>query len=129
MKTTVILVLTGALIGAAVASWVVPPALAWYTTPGGLPRGAEVQAVVQISEVIRYSTSRLIRGQLIGAAAGAALGLAVGVFLDFRHRRGVPARPRRRPDHPHSLSARTPAVRRRHHLTLEWNGTRRQSDV
>ena len=87
MKTTVILMLAGALAGVAIASWIVPPALAWYTTPGGLPKGAEVQAVVQISEVIRYSTSRLIRGQLIGAAVGAAMGLALGIFLDVRSRR------------------------------------------
>lgn len=96
MKTTVILVLAGALAGVAIASWVVPPALAWYTTPGGLPKGAEVQAVVQISEVIRYSTSRLIRGQVIGAAVGAAIGLALGIFLDIRSRRprvSVPPNP------------------------------------
>jgi hypothetical protein len=86
-----VLALAGALIGAIFASWVVPPALAWYTTPGGLPEGAEVQAVVQISEVIRYSTSRLIRWQSIGAGFGAALGLALGIFLEVRSRR--PATP------------------------------------
>src|SRR5436309_6636343 len=92
MKTTIILGLAGALVGILIASWVVPPALAWYTSPGGLPRGAEVQAVVQISEVIRYSTSRLLRGQLIGAGVGAAIGLALGVFFDIRSRRaGVSA--------------------------------------
>jgi hypothetical protein len=80
-------VLAGALVGVALASWIVPPALAWYTTPGGLPRGAEVQAVVQISEVIRYSTSRLIRWQLVGAGIGAAVGLAFGIVLDVRSRR------------------------------------------
>src|SRR5204862_3101019 len=84
---TLILVLAGALVGIFVASWIVPPALAWYSTPGGLPQGAEVQAVVQISEVIRYSTSRLIRGQLIGAAIGASIGLAVGIFLRVQSRR------------------------------------------
>jgi hypothetical protein len=86
MKTTLIFVLLGALLGIAIASWVVPPALAWYTSPGGLPQGAEVQAVVQISEVIRYSTSRLIRGQLIGAAIGAAIGLGLGIFSNVRSR-------------------------------------------
>ena len=45
MKTLVILALAGALSGAVVASVIVPPALAWYTSPGGLPHGAEVQAV------------------------------------------------------------------------------------
>jgi hypothetical protein len=88
MRTTLILALTGALLGVVVASWVVPPALAWYTTPGGLPRGAEVQAVVQISEVIRYSTSRLLQGQLIGAGIGAAVGFALGIVFDVRSRRG-----------------------------------------
>ena len=70
MKTALIFVLTGAFIGAAVASLVVPPALAWYTSPGGLPRGADIPAVVQITE-----------GQLIGAGIGGAAGLALGIVL------------------------------------------------
>ena len=40
--------LTGALIGVVTASLIVPPALAWYTSPGGLPQGAQVPSVVQI---------------------------------------------------------------------------------
>jgi hypothetical protein len=91
MKTTIIFGLTGALLGILIASWVVPPALAWYTSPGGLPKGAEIQAVVQISEVIRYSTSRLIRGQAIGAVIGAVVGLVIGVTLDVRSRRRTAA--------------------------------------
>jgi hypothetical protein len=87
MKTTLILLLVGANIGVVIASFVVPPALSWYTTPGGLPGGAQVQAVVQIPEVIRYATSSLIRGQLIGAGIGAALGLVLGLVLGFRGRR------------------------------------------
>ena len=62
MKTTVILMLVGALIGVVVASFVVPPALAWYTAPGGLPQGTQIQALVQNPEVIRYATGQLIRG-------------------------------------------------------------------
>jgi hypothetical protein len=84
MKTTLILMLLGAIAGAVIASFVVPPALSWYTTPGGLPGGAQVQAVVQIPEVIRYATSSLIRGQLIGAGIGAAIGLVLGIVLGFR---------------------------------------------
>jgi hypothetical protein len=91
VKTTLILVLAGALLGAAVASLVVPPALSWYTSPGGLPQGAQIQALVQISEVIRYATSRLIRGQMIGAAVGSGLGLVLGLFVDVRSRRRVAA--------------------------------------
>jgi len=74
-----------------IASFVVPPALAWYTSPGGLPQGAQIQAVVQIPEVIRYATSRLIRGQLIGAGIGATVGLAVGIFIGMSARGRVPA--------------------------------------
>jgi hypothetical protein len=88
MKTTIILMLTGALVGAAIASIVVPPALSWYTSPGGLPQGAQIQAVVQIPEVIRYATSRLIRGQVVGAGLGAAVGLGIGIALGVGARRG-----------------------------------------
>ena len=73
MKTIVILVLTGALLGIVVASLIVPPALSWYTAPGGLPQGAQIQAIVQIPEVIRYATGRLMRGQMVGAAIGAVV--------------------------------------------------------
>lgn len=82
MKTVVIFMLGGALLGIAVASLVVPPALAWYSSPGGLPQGAQIQAIVQISEVIRYSTSKLIQWQLVGAAIGAAAGITAGVLYN-----------------------------------------------
>src|SRR2546427_10375681 len=100
MKTATIFMLAGALLGVAVASLVVPPAMAWYTSPGGLPQGAQIQAVVQIPEVIRYATSRLLTGQLVGAVIGAALGLAVGVMVNGGSRRpsvSVPTPPGRRP--------------------------------
>lgn len=92
MKTIVIFALLGALAGIAVASLVVPPALSWYSTPGGLPKGAQIQALVEIPEVIRYTTSKLIRGQLIGAGIGAAIGLALGVVAGRagRHRAAPP---------------------------------------
>jgi len=77
MKTALLLMLAGALVGIAVASFIVPPLLSWYTSPGGLPKGAEVQAVVQIPEVVRYVSSRLLLGQAIGGGIGAALGAAV----------------------------------------------------
>jgi len=81
VKNVLIFVLGGALLGIVIASLVVPPALSWYTAPGGLPQGAQIQALVQIPEVIKYSTGRLIRGQLIGAVIGAIIGLGFGIFL------------------------------------------------
>jgi hypothetical protein len=77
MKNALLLMLSGALLGIAAASLIVPPLIGWYTSPGGLPKGAEVQAVVQIPEVVRYVSSRLLIGQTVGAGLGAALGAAV----------------------------------------------------
>ena len=81
MKTALILILTGALLGVTVASFLVPPMLSWYTSPGGLPQGAEIQAVVQIPEVIRYATSKLLWGQIVGGSIGAVLGLIVYMLV------------------------------------------------
>lgn len=91
MKNAVLVALIGALVGIAVASLIVPPILGWYTSPGGVPPGA--QTVVQMPEVIRYATSRMIRGQAIGAGLGAALGLTMW----FMWRR-VPPREDPRPE-------------------------------
>ena len=87
MKTVFLFMLAGALLGVAIASLVVPPALSWYSAPGGLPEGTQIQALVQIPEVIRYATGKLIRGQLIGAMIGAIAGLIAGVVL--RKKNGV----------------------------------------
>ena len=91
MKTALILMLGGALAGVAVASFLVPPMLSWYTSPGGLPQGAQIPAVVQIPEVIRYATSKLLWGQTIGGSIGAVLGLVAGVA--FRRRSSPVATP------------------------------------
>ena len=91
MKNAVILALVGAIVGIVAASLIVPPLLGWYTAPGGLPQGAQVQAVVQIPEVIRYATSKLLLGQAIGASLGAVVGLAI--FFVWRNRGRGPALP------------------------------------
>lgn len=87
MKNHVIFLLIGAILGAAVASIVVPPGLSWYATPGGLPKGAQVQVVVQMPEVIHYATSKLIIGQSIGAGLGAVVALGFSLFLGSRRRK------------------------------------------
>jgi len=87
MKTTLICILFGALLGVAAASYVVPPALSWYTEPGGLPRNTQIQALVNIPDVIRYATGRLIRGQLFGGGIGAGAGLGLGIMMSVRARR------------------------------------------
>ena len=90
MKNALIFILVGALVGVVAASFFVPPMLSWYTSPGGLPKGAQIQAVVQIPEVIRYATTRLLWGQAIGAGIGAAFGLLLSLSL---RRKTTPATP------------------------------------
>src|SRR5262245_64262566 len=95
---TLTFTLIGALLGIVIASLVVPPALSWYTAPGGLPQGTQIQALVQIPEVIAYATGRLMHYQLIGAGVGSALGLIAGLFFSYRSRpRSVIATPATRP--------------------------------
>ena len=93
MKNVLIWVLSGALAGVLLTSLVVPPALSWYITPGGLPDGAQIQALVQIPEVIRYATGKLMRAQMIGGVIGAVLGLVAGVLIVRKSMpiRGTPA--------------------------------------
>jgi hypothetical protein len=97
MKTALILMLAGALVGVFLASLFVPPMLSWYTSPGGLPQGAQIPAVVQIPEVIRYATSKLLWGQAIGGGMGAILGLVASFLL---RRKGQPVAPPRAADAP-----------------------------
>ncbi len=91
MKTTIILILLGALVGVGVADAVVPPMLSWYSAPGGLPHGAQIQAVVDIPEVIRYATGKLMLWQAIAAAIGGVLGLVAGIVFSSRRRQSVDA--------------------------------------
>jgi len=82
--------LLGALVGVAAASFIVPPALSWYSEPGGLPHGTQIQALVQIPEVIRYATGRLIRWQAIAGCVGCVVGLILGIVMTRRDRRPKP---------------------------------------
>jgi hypothetical protein len=70
--------LIGALVGGVVASFVVPPVLAWYNETGKISSASQVQTLCNLPELIRYTSSRLLRGQLVGAAIGALLLLYPG---------------------------------------------------
>lgn len=78
MKNAIIWVLAGALLGVGIASFIVPPMVSWYMTPGGVANGA---AMVQIPDTIRYATTFLLKGQAIGAGIGAVAGLLLAVAL------------------------------------------------
>jgi hypothetical protein len=83
-KTILNLMMVGALLGAVVASFVVPPVLGWYNEPGAISPGKPVETLCNVPVLIRYATRRLIEGQLIGAAIGAAIFLVLGIILTRR---------------------------------------------
>ena len=81
MKNLLIWILSGMLLGIIAASLITPPALSWYSAPGGLPAGTQIQAIVEIPEVIRYATGKLMRAQSIGAGIGGVLGAIVAFMM------------------------------------------------
>ena len=86
-RTTTILLhmLVGAFVGAVTASFVVPPFLTWYNEPGAINAGKQVETLCNIPELIRYTSSRLLRGQLVGAGIGVLVSL-VPALMRSRHR-------------------------------------------
>jgi len=93
MKGIVIWILLGALTGILAASFIVPPMLSWYNEAGYLAKGGQPAAMVNLPDVVRYATTRLIRGQAIGAAIGAVVFFALGLAFGGRGRRRTVAAP------------------------------------
>ena len=86
MKGILIWVLAGALVGIVAASFIVPPMLSWYNEAGYLSQGGQPAAMVNLPQVVRYSTNKLIMGQAIGAAIGAAAFFALGLVFGSKRR-------------------------------------------
>ena len=91
MKSLVIWILLGAVLGGTAASFIVPPMLSWYNEAGYLSQGGQPAAVVNLPNVVRYATDRLIRGQAIGAGIGAVVFFAIGLAVGGRSRRRTAA--------------------------------------
>ena len=91
VKRVLVFMMVGAILGAVAASFIVPPVLGWYNEPGAISPGKQVETLCNIPELIRYTSSRLLRGQLIGAAIGALVFLFPGILSARRQPRGVPA--------------------------------------
>jgi uncharacterized membrane protein YeaQ/YmgE (transglycosylase-associated protein family) len=87
MKGILIWILLGALLGIVAASFIVPPMLSWYNEAGYLAKGGQPAAMVNLPEVVRYATTRLMRGQAIGGLIGAAIFLVLGLSFGGRRRR------------------------------------------
>ena len=81
VRSVLVWALVGALVGVVVASFAVPPLLSWYNEPGRITSNGQVQTLCNLPELIRYTSSRLIRGQLIGAAVGAVLFTLLGLVV------------------------------------------------
>ncbi len=93
MKSILIWVLLGALLGIVAASFIVPPMLSWYNEAGYLSKNGQPAAMVNLPDVVRYTTSRLIRGQLIGGGIGAVLFFVLGLAFGGRGRKRTTAAP------------------------------------
>ena len=91
MKTVLVYMMVGAILGVIVASFVVPPVLAWYNEPGQISPGKPVETLCNLPDLIRYASRRLLWGQLIGAGVGAVVFLFPGVFAMQRRRRQAEA--------------------------------------
>ncbi len=90
MRTVLVFMLVGAIVGAVVASFVVPPVLAWYNEPGAISPGKQVESLCNLPDLIRYTSKRLLLGQGIGALIGAFAFLFPGLALSRRHAGGAP---------------------------------------
>ena len=92
MKTVLVAMLVGAVLGVVVASFIVPPLLSWYNEPGAIaPAGKDVQTLCNLPQLIRYTSNRLLVGQLIGAAIGAIVAFFPGLSLVRRRARNAAA--------------------------------------
>jgi len=91
MKTVLVFMLVGALVGIVVASFVVPPMVAWYNAPGAIQPGQKVETLCNLPDLIRYASNRLLLGQAIGAVLGAILFVFPGLAVHRRREPAVPA--------------------------------------
>ena len=84
MRRILAFMLAGAILGAVVASFVVPPLLSWYNEPGAIAPGRQVETLCNLPELIRYASKRLLIGQLVGAVIGALIFLFPGLAVARR---------------------------------------------
>jgi hypothetical protein len=77
VKTLLLFVLSGALLGVLVASLIAPGAYVWYESPGS---GRSQELLVR-EDVIRATTDHLLHSQAIGAGVGALAFLVLGILL------------------------------------------------
>lgn len=77
-KTLAIYAIVGGFLAFIATSLVIPPMLAWYNEPG---TGG---ALCNCADLVRATTSQLLKAQGFAAAGGALLGLIVGIIVRRR---------------------------------------------
>jgi hypothetical protein len=82
LRSVITLLLAGALLGGAIASWMAPKYLEWNTTS---PYATTTQC--DLPAVVRQVAADLQKAQVIGALSGAAAGLVLGLVLGVRGRK------------------------------------------
>lgn len=76
VKRLLAFALAGAILGAVASSFVAPGLIRWYNTPGeGMPPGLD------FSRFVDQITRAMLQAQLLGAALGALVVLAIGVAV------------------------------------------------
>jgi len=88
LKTVGVFALLGAAIGNVLSTLIAPAILTWYNTPGS----GSVQAICDSAKMSKEIFGQLIRAQLIGSVAGAAIFVVLGVLV-VRRRMARPAAP------------------------------------
>lgn len=96
-KTLLNFVLTGALLGALIASWVSPRFISWNNTTEFATR-----TDCNLPYVIDLVTSKLLTWQLVGAGIGAVVFLVLGIFFRIRMNRKAQKEGARTPPPPAS---------------------------
>ena len=77
LNTILLFMLIGAAIGIVAASFIAPPFLTWYSEPGGINQGKQVEVLCNIPNVVHYAVSHLLRAQLVGAVTFLYPGIVV----------------------------------------------------
>ncbi|RKG95977.1 hypothetical protein D7Y13_39575 [Corallococcus praedator] len=81
LKTFLIFILAGTLLGTLVASLTAPSYIEWNNST---PLAA--QTMCNLPEVVRSVTASLMHSQLMGAAIGAGVGLVAAILVAIRGR-------------------------------------------
>lgn len=85
VKTIVLFVLVGAILGVVVVDFIAPGAIAWDHTP------ASGQALCNCGEVSHSVAMSMIKWQGIGAAVGGLGFLALGILFEVRRKKAPAA--------------------------------------